>query len=68
MRAIFYAALLPLSFLAGCGGQEPVTSNGTTMAPTATGGPAATSGNSAVIPPGSMTPDRASGGGAGTHP
>jgi hypothetical protein len=73
MRAFSYASFGALAlglFLSACEGtgQGQATSDGSTIPPSATGGAAANAPDAALRAPGPMTPDRASGGGAGTRP
>jgi hypothetical protein len=70
MRASSYASisLLALSLVvAACGGDQGAFS-GSSFPPGATGGAAANAPDAMLRAPGPMTPDRASGGGAGTRP
>jgi hypothetical protein len=71
MRAFSYASLGALAlglFLSACESNGQVSSSGSSIPPSATGGAAANAPDAMLRAPGPMTPDRASGGGAGTRP
>ncbi|HEV2474948.1 MAG TPA: hypothetical protein VGX22_00305 [Candidatus Dormibacteraeota bacterium] len=71
MRAFSYVSLGVLGlglFLTACEGNGEVISGGGTIPPNATGGAASNAPDAMLRAPGPMTPDRASGGGAGTRP
>ncbi|HEV2548528.1 MAG TPA: hypothetical protein VGU20_14400 [Stellaceae bacterium] len=71
MRAFSHVSLGALAlglFLSACEGNEQAVSTGSSLPPSATGGAAANAPDAMLRAPGPMTPDRASGGGAGTRP
>jgi hypothetical protein len=71
MRAFSYASisLLALSLVvAACESGDQGAFSGSSFPPSATGGAAANAPDAMLRAPGPMTPDRASGGGAGTRP
>ena len=71
MRAVSYMSLCALAlglFLSACEGTGQTVSSGSSFPPNPTGGAAANASDAMLRAPGPMTPDRASGGGAGTRP